>query len=156
MNSLCLQLWVVLYSWNSRPVLTSNSDWRKAGSKLLTLPDPPPHSLFQHLCCVFVCFVVFFFFFSFVVVFCHIYLPTLSGYQICNFMYAKRFYAFFVANPMFAIFAGKNDLHTSSGNYLRVQICHPKSLDIWSWSSSRVAKTCRPCDPVGAIFSGRC
>ena len=73
MNSLCLQLWVVLYSWNSRPVLTSNSDWRKAGSKLLTLPDPPPHSLFQHLC-LFCCV---FFFFSFVVVFLP-YLPPHS------------------------------------------------------------------------------
>ena len=33
---------------------------------------------------------------------------------------------------------------------------------LWNWSGSfldlliRVAKTCRPCRPVGAIFSGRC
>ena len=101
MNSLCLQLWVVLYSWNSRPVLTSNSDWRKAGSKLLTLPDPPPHSLFQHLC-LFCC--VFFLFFHLLLFFCHIYLLTLSGYQICNFMYAKTFYALFCRKNNFCNF----------------------------------------------------
>ena len=153
MNSLCLQLWVVLYSWNSRPVLTSNSDWRKAGSKLLTLPDPPPHSLFQHLC-LFCC--VFFFFF---ICCCFFAISTSSlslDIKFAILCTQKRFMRFFVAKTIFAIFAGKNDLHTSSGNFLRVQICHPKSLDIWSWSSSRVAKTCRPCDPVGAIFSGRC
>ena len=153
MNSLCLQLWVVLYSWNSRPVLTSNSDWRKAGSKLLTLADPPPHSLFQHLC-LFCC--VFFFFF---ICCCFFAISTSSlslDIKFAILCTQKRFMRFFVAKTIFAIFAGKNDLHTSSGNFLRVQICHPKSLDIWSWSSSRVAKTCRPCDPVGAIFSGRC
>ena len=30
---------------------------------------------------------------------------------------------------MFAIFAGKNDLRTSSGKFLRVESCHPESLD---------------------------
>ena len=26
----------------------------------------------------------------------------------------------------------------------------------FAWWVGRVAKTCRPCGPVGAIFSGRC
>ena len=31
-----------------------------------------------------------------------------------------------------------------------------KNLSFYSLSISRVAKTCQPCQPVGAIFSGRC
>ena len=121
MNSLCLQLWVVLYSWNSRSwcSLPTPTDAKLVLSylpcqiHLLTLsfnifvvflfvllllffpfsfvvffarstfslslstslpfflvlfccvflPYPLPHSLVQHFCCVFVCFVVFFSFF---------------------------------------------------------------------------------------------
>ena len=154
MNSLCLQLWVVLYSWNSR-------SW-------CSLPTPTDAKLvLSYLPCqihlltlsfnIFVCFVVFFSSFFHLLLFFAISTSSLSlDIKFAILCTQKRFMRFFVAKTIFAIFAGKNDLHTSSGNFLRVQICHPKSLDIWSWSSSRVAKTCRPCDPVGAIFSGRC
>ena len=101
MNSLCLQLWVVLYSWNSR-------SW-------CSLPTPTDAKLvLSYLPCqihlltlsfnIFVCFVVFFSFFHLLLFFCHIYLLTLSGYQICNFMYAKTFYALFCRKNNFCNF----------------------------------------------------
>ena len=124
MNSLCLQLWVVLYSWNSRSwcSLRTPTDAKLVLSylpwqiHLLTLSfnillcfclfcccfflfsllcfflDLPPHSLFQHLCPLFL--------FCFVVFFCQIHLLTLSFNNLLCF-YLFCFFPFFLFPVVF-------------------------------------------------------
>ena len=50
-------------------------------------------------------------------------------FAILYFFVAKTICALFVAKTICAIFARKNDLRTSSGKFLCVEICHPESSD---------------------------
>ena len=48
---------------------------------------------------------------------------------LCTFLSQKEFvHTFFVANTVYVFFR-ENDLRTSSGKFLRVESCHPESLD---------------------------
>ena len=69
------------------------------------------------------------------------------------FCHKNYLYTFFVTKRIYAhFFCRENDLRTSSGKFLRVESCHPESLDFLGlWLADMVVEMCNSAEIVEEI-----